>query len=380
MNPSSRPRRSFAGNSKVAQKYRRGAGIPVHPLLVLALLVVGFGIVFAFGIYWITSRSVRLVIDGAPREVRTHQSTVTGLLTELSIYTESPDIVSPAGNTPIVNGLLITIDKAHPVVIEADGQRQRVLTHLLQPREILAEAGVVLQPSDVIYSDGLALRDQTLTRPPETIQVLRAVAVSLRDGDQVTQLFTAAHTVGEALSESKVSLYLADRISPPPDTPLIAGSTIVIQRSIPITIRVDGRVLTTRTGAKTVGGALVESGIVPFGLDYAIPDNETPISATLTIQVIRVTEEEEIEQTSVAYKQVTQTDSSIPPETQKVIQVGQAGIIERRVRVRREDGVVVSRSAPQEVLIRPPRDEIMLIGATPSLIQPETPVPTQSGS
>lgn len=380
MNTSPRPRRAFDTSSSAVRKYRRRAGLSIHPLVVLALLVVSFGIIFAFGIYWITSRSVNVVIDGVQRQVRTHQSNVNGLLSELSIFTEPPDIISPAGNTAIVNGLTVTIQKAHPVLIEVDGKRRRVLTHLMQPRDILAEAEIAMNTKDTLYVDGLPFSNQPYAHAPEDLFIVRAFTVSLQDGGTVTELHTVARTVGEALAESNIDLYLADRIEPPLYTALVPGSSITIQRSVPITIQVDGRALATRTGAKTVGGALAESGIAPFGMDYVLPDNDAPIRAEMVIRVIRVTEEEEIEQRTLAFQQRTQVDTSIPPETQKIIQPGEPGIIERRVRVRREDGVIVSRSAPQEVVIRPPRDEITLIGATPELIQPDTSTQTPEGT
>jgi uncharacterized protein YabE (DUF348 family) len=41
------------------------------------------------------------------------------------------------------------------------------------------------------------------------------------------------------------------------------------------------------------------------------------------------------------------------------------------VRVRREDGVEVSRSLPYSIVVRDPRPEVIAIGATPALLTPE---------
>jgi uncharacterized protein YabE (DUF348 family) len=140
----------------------------------------------------------------------------------------------------------------------------------------------------------------------------------------------------------------------------------------------DGRRLVSRTHSKTVGAALAEAGVALIGLDYSVPGETAPVIPDMLIQVIRVTEEDEVERSEIEFRQLMQPDTGIPPETQKVIQTGVKGIRERRVRVRLEDGVEVSRSAPIEIIVRLPRDQIVAVGATPSLIKPGTPEPTRT--
>jgi uncharacterized protein YabE (DUF348 family) len=338
--------------------------------VLFVIILTGLGLVILGGVHLVTSRPVVLVIEGVRREVRTHQPTVERMLTELALLIEPQDIVSPSGETPITNGLTVTINKAHPVVVEADDQRWRVLTHAVQPSDVLAEIDVTLGPRDVLYVDGAPLQAGIYTRPPASLRVERAITVFVEDNGEVSTVETVSHTVGEALYAASISLYLADEVVPPLDSPISDGMTIRIQRSFVINIQVDGHLLPTRTRGETVGAALAEAGIALIGLDYAVPDEQTPATPGMTIRVVRVTETDEVERTEIAYQRVTQTDVTIPPDAQKVIQQGMNGLLERRIRIRLEDGIEVSRSAPQDVIVRDPRDEIIGIGALPSLIDP----------
>jgi 3D (Asp-Asp-Asp) domain-containing protein len=87
----------------------------------------------------------------------------------------------------------------------------------------------------------------------------------------------------------------------------------------------------------------------------------------MTIHVVRVTEQEEIEQSPLPFRQTTQPDPTLPIDTRQVIQQGIAGVQEQRIRIRREDGLEVSRSAPESIMAVAPRDEITAVGTLPVL-------------
>lgn len=358
-----------------SDRQRSNAKLPLFWLmLAIGVLFVSFGL----GLYLITTRPVRLVIEQSSFHVRTAQRSVGGLLDELGIRLEPEDRLSLAREAPVTSGMTLYIDKAETVILEHDGEQRRFLTHQTAPRAILQEAGVRLGAHDQVMVDGAPLSEAAPTAPPRHLRVLRARAVQVQDGDQAPlTLFTVAQSVGEALHEARIGLHVADRIAPNVDEPL-ESERIVIQRSAPFTIALDGRLLAARSAARTVGEALAEAGVALIGLDYCLPEESAPLLPNMTVQVIRVTEEDEIERSEIDFQQVFQPDVSIPPETQKVIQAGVKGILERRVRVRRENGVEVSRSLPYSVVVRDPRPEVIAIGATPALLTPEptkTPLP-----
>lgn len=358
----------------------RRAALPVHPLVLLGILVVIFALLIIGGLNIVTAQPVVLVIEGVRRDVRTRQTTVGGVLDEQNVFVEAPDRISPPREMALTPGMQIVIDKARPVIIDADGQRLRVLTHNTSPLDILREFGFSLGQGDALYIDGAPADPAASRETLGSIRVQRVIAVQIVDADESVPVHTAGRTVGEALAQAGVTLFLADVVSPPLDALIADGATIIIRRSWPISVQVDGRLLHTRSAAETVGAALAGAGVALIGLDYTIPAEDAPATPDMTIRVVRVTETDEVERTEIAFRQVVQTDASIAPDTQRIIQPGQSGIRERRVRIRLEDGVEVSRSEPREAIVRDPQDEIIAVGARPSLITTPSPVATQPGA
>jgi resuscitation-promoting factor RpfB len=354
--------------------FRRQSGPPVNPLALLVILVVVFAIIIIGGVYLLSASAVTLIIDGTPQTVRTHQPTVSAMLTELQIGVEPQDIISPSGETPVSSGLLVKIDKAHAVMVDVDGQRRRILTQAIQPRDILTEARLDIGPHDLIRVDNAELKPEPYTTPPLSILVVRALPVQIDDNGATTTVYSVKRTVGEVLYDAKVALYLADLVTPDAAAPIGEKTTIIVRRSVPVTMVVDGRTLATRTHGKTVGEALAETGIALVGLDFVVPDASTPITKDLTIRVVRVSEEDVIiERTPIQFKQVTRPDPALALDTRQMIQPGVAGTLEQRIRVRREDGVEVSRSPVESVIVQVPSDEITAVGTLPTLKTLNTP-------
>ena len=87
---------------------------------------------------------------------------------------------------------------------------------------LLEQAGVILGANDRVLVNGVeAALDQTrLAADTLTIQIRRAVALTLITPQGQQTLETSALTVGEALSEAGFSLTKSDLISPPAETPI----------------------------------------------------------------------------------------------------------------------------------------------------------------
>ncbi|MHB8627391.1 MAG: ubiquitin-like domain-containing protein [Aggregatilineales bacterium] len=337
------------------------------PFLLFALILLGAGTLAAFGLYTFTAVTVTLNVDGQTIPLRTHQTTVGGVLADTGVWLESADQLTPPRDTPIQSGLVITIDHAHPLVIDVAGQPRRILTHAIDPGAILAEAAITPGAHDVID-----------TQFPAEIIVTHAITVNIVDGGQTRTVYTTARIVGAILAENGITLYVADIVNPDLNAPIQDGDTITIQRSLPITIQVDGRTLATRTHGVTVGSALSEAGIALVGLDQSVPTTDQPLTSDLTIHVTRITETEEVERIPLPFQTITQVDPSLTAGSQRIIQQGIAGVEEIHVRVRRVDGLEISRSTPLSWIIQPPQDQIVAVSAsntigTPTVVPSATP-------
>jgi len=312
--------------------------------------------------------SVTLVVDGEARQVRTHQDTVGALLLDAGLDLYPEDVVEPGPEQPLEPGMVVRVVRARPVRIEADGRTWTVRTHATTAREVLAEAGVSLAPYDrVIVEEGRA------GEPSLRVRVRRAVPITVHEDGQAVTFYTTAATVGEALQEAGLTLYLADRVEPGLGEPLSAGMHVYVERSQPVTVLVDGRTVRTRTHRDQVGQVLADLGIVLAGLDYTRPPLDHPINGETTVEVVRVAERFLIEQDPIPFDVVWQPDPDLEIDHQRLIQDGAAGVLERRVRVRYENGQEVSRTLESEYVAVPPTTKIIGYGTRIVVRQLETP-------
>ncbi len=346
----------FRAEAHLIERQERAAQIQQLWALLIAVVAV-FGLTAG---YRATRIPIRLTIDGETTTVQTHQPTVAMLLTDLNLSLRPEDHITPPLDTPLVPDLEIRIEHAYPVVIVADGRDRLVYTHEGMPLDILSEAGVHVDARDAV-----SVHPPLVTDPVDTrfrIEVRRATAVTLELGGTESVLYSHANTVGEALLEAGLSLYRADRISPDPATPLEPGMHIRVERSIPVEIHVDGHVLRTRTHRSYVGEVLADLGVALTGLDYTVPAIDEPLGPEAVIRVTRVAESVIVEQSPIPFESEWRPDPDSEIDTQRLLQEGEPGVLERRIRLRYENGELVSRRVEGESVVLPPKNRVMGYG------------------
>jgi len=363
-------------------------------LLHLAIIV-GAGLAL-WGAYQATTAPVLLVLDGRPLAYRTHQSTVGGLLNEIGLAIGPADIVLPASNATLVGGDRVVIQRARSYNVEADGVLLSLSSHAATAGDLLHEAGLKPGPHDQILLEG---RPATLDAPllpsaasapqgwfrnalaakatqrPATVHVAvrRAIPFYLHDGTLEGELFTTATTVGQALLDQGIVVYLGDRVNPSLGTRLSAGLNIFVKRSVPVEIVVDGRRIRTRTQVSNVGELLTQEGVALFGKDRVQPAEDTPIAENLAVSVTRVREEMVMEEESIPFETVMLPDAEMEIDNQEVRQAGGPGLTRRRVRLAFEDGLQVARVVEDEWIERQPQNKAIYYGTRIVLRTLDTP-------
>lgn len=325
-------------------------------------------------VYQATLTPVTLTIDGRPRQLHTHQQTVGALLMDAGI-TRYPgdDIVPNDPDTPLTPGMEIRVRRARVVSISADGHVVTFRTLATSVEQVLLEARVSVGPYDEIAVEGTLLTasrtaghalpvSAAAAREPVHITIRRAVPITVHDEGQVAMFYTTAPTVGEALHRIGVTLYLADGVEPALGDRITAGTNVYLDRSIPATVQVDGRTLHTRTHRERVDEVLADLNIVLTGQDYALPPVDAPLEEDATVRIVRVTERFEIQQDPIPFELAWQPDPDLEIDHQRLLQEGARGIRERRIRVRYEDGVEVSRKTENVYVAVPPTTKIMGYG------------------
>jgi uncharacterized protein YabE (DUF348 family) len=344
--------------------YPRGLVALTTLLVIVAALMSG---------YLATSTPVTLVIDGQLHRLRTQQETVGALLADIGLDDLHPkDRVTPSDpSTPLEPRSVVQVWHARPVTIVADGHTLTFHTHATSVAEALREARVSVGPHDEVEAEGdffLADRpagdaQSTTARPePVCITIRRAVPFTLEENGQATTFHTTALTVGEALHRAGIILYLADGVEPGLNERLTAGTHVAIDRSIPVTVHVDGRTLRTRTHRERVDEVLADLHVVLTGQDYATPALDEPLTDEAAIKVTRVSERFVIEQEPIPFEVAWQPDPELEIDYQRLLQEGARGVRERRSRVRCEDGVEIARAVENVYVAVPPTTKIMGYG------------------
>ncbi len=364
-------------------------------LLLLTLLWAG---------YVITGQPIILVINGQSYPVRLHQRTVAEVIGALNLTLQAEDRVQPSLETPLAPGQTIVIELARPVTVEADGHSRHRLTHQTTVAGVLAELNLSLGARDQILINGLTvpagsplpsgqaerLPANSLagllaasftpagavasSRPaPLQLVIRRAVPLTLHDGQVSATLYTTQPNVGQALQEQGLTIFPGDLVTPGLSTRLSPGMHIYIQRSTPVALAVDGRLIRTRTRRTTVGEVLAQEGVALMGQDYSRPAANQPITAAEVIEVVRVREVNEIEAEYIPFETEWIPDERMEIDQTEVRQAGVTGVIKSRTRVRYENGQEVARKFEDKWLDQPPSKRIVAYGTNIVIRTIETP-------
>jgi len=348
-------------------------------------------LVLLWGLWSLTGTTVQVTVDGVPETIKTHRRTVGDLLLDVGMTIHVNDRVTPTVTERLHQAMTISIQRAPRVQIWADGRQWETASWGQNAYAVLTEAGIAVDQYDQVqiadqrlgvnallptttptqlpqtYSRGYAW-DNWLYEPLQ-LRLQRAIPLTVRDGGLPFTIRTTAQTVGEALRQAEIIIYLGDLVQPGLGTLVSPGLRVQIQRSKPISLQVDDRILKTRSRAQTVGDALVEVGIGISGLDQVMPALDMPLKDDLAIAITRVHETIEVKEKIAPFETVFQPDPNLPIDTQQETSPGAEGITRERYRVRYENGQEVTRTLEDTWVAQEPAQRIIAFG---QLIQPQT--------
>lgn len=251
-------------------------------------------------IYETTKKSVTLNIDGDVLEVRTHADTVKEILEDLNIQYRSQDYLSPNIDTIVTDKMEVTFKTAQQVVLNIDGESKKVWTTKDTVAEFLQEQKISVKDQDEL---NVALDDPI--KDGMDIQIYVAFPLVVNDGGTEAEYWTISTTVADFLEQQGITLNELDKVEPGLDEVLSEGSQVTVTR--------------------------VE-------------------------KVIDVVEEE------IDFAVVSKKDDSMAQGTEKVIQQGKKGKLQKKFEVIMENGVIVSKTLISEEVIEQPTDKIVAKG------------------
>lgn len=303
--------------------------------------------------------------DGATAVSVTGQYETAGdVLAAAGLSLGSEDTVSPALSTPADPATPIAIDRAAEVTVIA---LDSVTTYRTQQETLggfLVEAGLTPPPGVRLLADDEEVAPEAAADHPLPARVVLDPykRVIITDGDERWALRTTALTVGEALVESGVALAALDAVTPPREAPLSADLEIVIKRAAPYVVVADGQTVEAASDATVVFDVLADNGIALGPLDYTRPAADAIVAPGDTIEVVRVTERIDAEDVPIPFETVYEAAADMEIDTLVEASSGSGGVLQRRTRVRLENGVEVSRTPDGEVVTVVPVNRVLRYG------------------
>lgn len=357
---------------------------------IIALFFIANGMILG---YISTQRDVSLIINDHPFTAQTHQTTVDGLLDELGIQLSPEDIVLSPLDASLEEVDSIVIRKALPVSLEVDGRTLELRTHTSTVADFLREAGMTMGRHDQVLLQGEASHGgapllaeapadlepgnphpaELWHQHPLRVVVIRSVPITVYDGGIPMTMHTTAPTLGQALFDEGVVLYLGDGVTPSLGNQVSAGLQVYIERSRPLVIFADGRRIKTRSHGDTVAEVLSQEAIELVERDYTIPAQESVVYDNMTVQVIRVQEQVVLEEEPIPFQTVWRPDEALELDNQRLDQAGAAGAKRRLVRIVYENGAETERVTEEEWVETPPTNEVIAYGTKIVLREVQTP-------
>ena len=286
-------------------------------------------------------------------------------------------------NTRIIDGLQLFIERPQPFRILADGRETRASSWAKTPAELMADAGIPFSPRDqvLIYGTAIGWDDTMPTGPgrvsdtrlsggpdweqvervPLLIEINRSVRLTVYEDTVPYTIHTLAETVGEALRDAQITIYLGDEVQPTLGSRVSSGLRVFIRRSTPVSLLADGVLYKTRTQSENVGDVLTEIGVGLTGLDEVSPPLSADLYPDMQIQIVRAREEIEVEEAIAPFGTDWVGDRNLPIDT-IIDRPGAEGITRRRFRVLLRDGQVVERELEDVWVAQEPRNRVRVYG------------------
>lgn len=168
--------------------------------------------------------------DGQKKTVATNASTIGEALKQNGITLSQGDVVEPAADTQITQPIYnINVYRAYPAVIIDGNTRISTLSGYRSPRQVVGAAGLKLYNEDKVTAErsdnfvGEGVVGQKIT-------IERALPIKVSIGGKTFEFRTWKKTVRELLAEKGIDLQPSDQLNVDPDAPLSKGMHIAVSR------------------------------------------------------------------------------------------------------------------------------------------------------
>jgi uncharacterized protein YabE (DUF348 family) len=208
-------------------------------------------------------RMVSLYADGQKRVFATDAATVRQVLERSSVQLGAGDVVEPAIDATVPQGFFnVNVYRARPVLIQDGVHSYHIHSAYQSPRLLAQAAGINVYPEDTYTTETISdIVDNGAVG--DKVIIKRSLPLVVRLDGKLRSLRTQAATVGEALTGANVALGLKDTVSVPLDAPVVRGMQLAVTRvsevEAPVTTKLSRATQTTTNPDMLKGETTVQT-------------------------------------------------------------------------------------------------------------------------
>lgn len=245
-------------------------------------------------------------------------------------------------------------------------------TYQNNPEKIVEEAGFNVNPA---YGDKLEITGFD-GENDNIIVIKRGVKVTIRIFDGSIYAVYASGTVSDALEAAQVSVPAGSAMNYAADEELFSDMEIEVYGIYNITVKADGKKITSSVSGKTVADGLKALGVTLGDDDYTKPDEETNLADGQTVTVYRVTLKTRVENAVVPYETEYKYTDELYTDESKTLINGINGAEEVTFTDYYVNGEFSKSEMTAEKITKKPVNKVLSVGTKkrpqPSTVLPQT--------
>lgn len=245
---------------------------------------------------------------------------------------------------------------SYSVQVNDGEQTYEIRTGLENPDEIIASIGLAVAAEDRVDFSRFHFGEDSI------ITIQRAIPVTVIDGEVKNEVKTVAKTVAELLRNEKVNVAENDIINHAMDAPITEDMAVIIKRTFPITVTVDGKESVIYARGGSVGTTLFDAGITVAENDVVQPAEHLPVWPGTKISVNRAQEVIRTEKETIAYSVEKESTNTLYQGEKKKVHSGKKGQKQVVYKDLVVNGEVMETSVVSEEITKKPTAEKWLVG------------------
>jgi uncharacterized protein YabE (DUF348 family) len=176
------------------------------------------------------------------------------------------------------------------------------------------------------------------------------------------EISTTAKTVENFLKEHHLSLDEGDYVFPFLESPINAGTRIIIKRKIPLNVKVDSQELEIKTFQETISEVLAEANVELNHLDKINYTKESKVFRNMEVVIIRINEEKITEEEKIDFETIEKNDPDLKWRKTLTEREGETGIRENTYLITYADGKQIDKTKISSRITKKPITKVILHG------------------